>query len=117
LFYHCFVIGIIAGAILKYTGGTIKKSGFHSKITLPRRADTLFVSVANDTQNYSYIYNGVAHTFLTSEGGELENKVIRKRNVGIFCAIEGFFFQPSKKLLSTSYDTLGHLRGFLVVEN
>ena len=67
---------MIAGAILNYTGGTNQKPGLHTNISIPTPVKSIIVSVDSDPKNnYSYLLNGKAHTFLNSKVGELEEKV------------------------------------------
>ena len=57
---------------MKYSGGTIRKPGFHTNLTLSSPVKNILVSVNNDS--YSYALTGKSHLH-SKEGNELEGKV------------------------------------------
>lgn len=93
-FFHetglCLIYGMIAGAILKYTGGTVKSPGLHTNITLPYRSKNIIVSISNTS--YSYSLNGIAHTIYSKEGNELESKAVFDPEVFFYALLPPIIF-------------------------
>eukprot|EP00111_Clytia_hemisphaerica_P023317 TCONS_00068622-protein len=94
-FFHetglCLIYGMIAGAILKYTGGTNQKPSLHTNISIPTLAKSIIVSVDSDPYNYSYLLNGKTYT-VKSKGGELEEKAVFDPEVFFYALLPPIIF-------------------------
>ena len=65
-------LGIIAGLVIRYTGGR-KTKGYPVRIYCDYAPKTLWLTT--NLLNYSYDLTGPLHTVATQESGELETKV------------------------------------------
>lgn len=77
LFSHILILfslflGIIAGLVIRYTGGR-KTKGYPITIDCDYAPKTLWLTA--NLSKYSYDLTGPLHTVATQESGELETKV------------------------------------------
>ena len=77
---------------MKYSGGTIRKPGFHTNLTLSSPVKNILVSVNNDSSTYSYALIGKSHPVQSKEGNELEGKVILHIDEFKFQGFTVYFF-------------------------
>ena len=73
-------LGIIAGLVIRYTGGR-KTKGYPVPIHCDYAPQTLWLTT--NLSNYSYALKGPLHTVATQESGELETKVSVVAFVGL----------------------------------
>ena len=74
-------LGIIAGLVIRYTGGR-KTKGYPVNISCDYAPKTLWLTTKLSSK-YSYALTGPLHTVATQESGELETKVFIVGFVGL----------------------------------
>lgn len=86
----CIIYGMLAGLIIKYTGGVTNK-GHVINLNVSEAPKTLWATLKNLNESYSYSLRGILHT-RQAQGGALETKAVFDPEVFFYALLPPIIF-------------------------